>query len=226
MRRAPRERVIAAQSPSLNWTRRRLTLGVTAVSIAVEARDAGLAFLDGSASRWGKRDLADWLSGPYAAITSYAGARHHRQRRASDSIGDELDIAPILLDARWHVLAELEAAALPFGQPEFAERLLARGYVVPARADDGIAWLPIDGDGRLWTRVLSLFAADALARPRDYASALYVCHRCESVVFDAFARQRGNCGHHETDPPRRREVPPPRAALAMTGSLAFDPTYP
>ena len=51
---------------------------------------------------------------------------------------------------------------------------------------------------RLGARVESLFAADYLTRPRDYTSELFVCHRCECVVFDHEARERGNCGAHET----------------------------
>ncbi|MCW5835736.1 MAG: hypothetical protein KIS78_25270, partial [Labilithrix sp.] len=44
-------------------------------------------------------------------------------------------------------------------------------------------------------RVSALFVADYLNAPEAYA-ALYVCHRCEEVVFDDDARQLGMCWRH------------------------------
>jgi hypothetical protein len=194
--------------------------GATAAAIADDARQAALAFVNGSAFRWTKRDLADWLEGPYAAVTHNAGPRAHSVGGSDALPLRELDIAMVVRDARWHVLAQLEAAALPRAELSFSDRLFALGYVVPAWADDGIAWLPVDRarGGRLRTRVLSLFAADALARPRDYTETLFICHRCDLVVFDAVARRQGSCGHHDVETLRRTLTehratrPPPRDA--------------
>ena len=107
-------------------------------------------------------------------------------------------IEAVIREARWHVLAALEALALPAGSRGWVERALARGHVVPRRDSEGNAtWVPVDLRGlRLRDRVESLFAADHLARPRDYALDLIVCHRCEAVVFDHEARVRGDCGAH------------------------------
>ena len=48
---------------------------------------------------------------------------------------------------------------------------------------------------RLRDRLRSLFAADYLNAPYTYAE-LFVCHRCEAVVFDEHAKQLGICGAH------------------------------
>ena len=59
-----------------------------------------------------------------------------------------------------------------------------KGYKLSDR--DTAWWAPVDVAGmRLRTRVLSLFAADALDRPLDYVENLHVCHRCEAVTFGA-----------------------------------------
>jgi len=116
---------------------------------------------------------------------------------------EELDVSPLehvderMREARRHVLAALEELALPGGTHERVDRALAAGHVAPRRdGEGGVTWVPLDVPGmRLSDRVESLFAADHLARPRAYALELLVC-RCETVVFDAEARARGDCGAH------------------------------
>jgi hypothetical protein len=192
-RSAPRERMNNAWALSRQGLRC-LPLGATPLGVADEARKAALAFLDGSAFRWSKGELAQWLSGPYARVTAHVGAGQNA-RRARGGVS-AFQVSAILCDARWRVLAELEAAALCHGRLAFIDRSVARGLVVPARADGGLAWLPVNATARLRDRVLSLFAADALARPLDYVHDLHVCPRCESVAFDSSARRRGHCGNH------------------------------
>ncbi len=104
----------------------------------------------------------------------------------------------VLQEARAHVLAALRALVLPGASHAWLDGLLAGGQVAPrSDGDGGVTWGPVDLPGlRLHERVESLFAADHLARPRDYALELLVCGRCDSVVFDAEARERGDCGAH------------------------------
>ncbi|HEY2514237.1 MAG TPA: hypothetical protein VGI39_25395 [Polyangiaceae bacterium] len=191
-----------------------LPRAVTATSLAESCRQAGLLFLEGAAADWwGKAELVGWLEGPYKEATRFARLgwrasspppplRPSRPPLAGGAEDEELlrpeRIEAVIREARWHVLAALEALALPAGSHAWVERALARGHVVPRRDSEGDAtWVPVDLRGlRLRDRVESLFAADHLARPRDYAVDLIVCHRCEAVVFDHEARARGDCGAH------------------------------
>jgi hypothetical protein len=165
----------------------------TRASLAAQCRSAGLAFLDGTAGPWGKRDLASWLSGAYAEAVAHTGRRvSARSRRPHGEHVEPVEVDALLRDARWTVLGELEAASLPHGRPGFVVDVLDRGGLAPVRAADGVAWVPLDVEGlRLRTRVLSLFAADALDRPLDYACSLQVCHRCERVTFGDPCQHRG-----------------------------------
>jgi hypothetical protein len=159
-----------------------------------------LQFLEGVAADWGKAELAKWLAGPYREATRYGG--DHRAstppppQMQRGGINEQLD--RIVREARWHVLASLEALALPHGQHRFVDRAMAASHLAPRKDSRGVAvWVPVDSPGmRLGARVESLFAADYLTRPSDYVSALFVCHRCEAVVFDREARRRGDCGAH------------------------------
>jgi hypothetical protein len=178
-----------------------LGLPVTADAVGDACREAGLLFVDGVATDWGKAELAMWLAGPYRDATRFGGTPRPSvppapptQRAAG--ITEQLD--RIVREARWHVLASLEALALPQGQHRFVDRALAAQHLAPRKDSRGVVvWVPVCLPGmRLCARVLSLFAADYLTRPSDYVSALFVCHRCEAVVFDREARRRGDCGAH------------------------------
>jgi hypothetical protein len=71
--------------------------------------------------------------------------------------------------------------------------------------------VPVDGARvRLRERVQSLFAADYLNAPYTYAD-LFVCHRCEAIVFDEHTKRVGICGAHRTSGtvPREADVPVP-----------------
>jgi hypothetical protein len=174
---------------------------MTVNAIANMCREAGLAFLDGVAADWGKLELAAWLCGPYREATRFGDWVRRplppARPREHETFTDE-HIADILREARWHVLASLESAALPSKHRGFVEIALGAGFVVPRRDGLGhVAWVPVDARTmRLRDRVESLFAADYLIRPKDYITELAVCHRCEAVLFDPEARRRGDCGNH------------------------------
>jgi hypothetical protein len=183
--------------------------GVPPASLAAMCRDAGLLFLEGaSPDWWGEIELAAWLAGPYRDVTRWGRASGRAStpppvppreggRDAGESVRPEhFDV--VVQEARAHVLAALRALVRPDASHAWLDALLAAGHVAPRSDGEGnLAWGPVDLPGlRLHERVESLFAADHLARPRDYALELLVCGRCESVVFDADARERGDCGAH------------------------------
>ncbi len=176
--------------------------GVTRASVAAECRAAALELMDGIANGWTKGDLARWLTGPYAEATRHC---HRGERtlvtdgaddRAPASI-DPKSIDELLTIARSRMLAALEKAVLSDGALELADEMIERGFVRRALDEAGMeVWIPVDGARmRLVDRLGALFVADYLNEPIAYR-ALYVCHRCERVVFDEGARELGMCSAH------------------------------
>ena len=162
--------------------------------VADECRAAGLAFLEGAAS-WDKRELGEWLLGPYRDAT-----RHARRGERCAMIDDATNVTrssvgDVVRSARETVVAALAEAARG-GMDEFAVCSVQRKQVVAARSSLGAIWVPVDVRARLADRVCSLFAVDALLRPEDYERELFVCGECESVSFDAYARARVACPAH------------------------------
>jgi hypothetical protein len=156
--------------------------------------------MSGVAKGWDKLDLAIWLIGPYARATRHAG---HGERVAALATGRETisidagSVEALVTRVRGQLLASLEKAALELGTLDFVDDTVDRGLV--RKVTDGearVAWIPVDGARlRLRDRLRSLFAADYLNGPYTYAD-LFVCHRCEAVVFDDHAKRRGICGIH------------------------------
>jgi len=182
-----------------------LTLPETIDSLAVAhgCRSTGLVFLN-EAGRWGKAELAMWLMAPYAQITRYA--LRSDARRSTDSMRPEPELREIdarmvdrvIHNAREEVIATLQTATNDDrSAPNFTDELIAKGFV--ARCEDrshAAGWVPTGGARRLADRVISLFAADYLVRPGDYATDLLICGQCSFVEFDPIARQRGICHRH------------------------------
>lgn len=169
----------------------------TRESIAAECREAALSFMSGVAAGWDKLDLALWLTGPYARATRRA-KRGERVAGVSESeeVAEET-IEKLVTRVRGQLIASLEKGALEYGTLEFTDEIVERGLVrkvVDAEGRD--AWIPVDGPRmRLRDRIEALFTADYLNAPYSYVE-LFVCHRCEAVVFDEQAKRRGLCGSH------------------------------
>jgi hypothetical protein len=103
----------------------------------------------------------------------------------------------VIRNARDEVMATIGRSSHADGSSGFAFTMLSAGYV--ARCEDRghvAGWVPTSDARRLADRVLSLLAADYLARPADYESCLVVCTQCSAVDFDAVARLRGICHRH------------------------------
>jgi hypothetical protein len=188
---------VTAYAMSDRRSRQTLTDASTRESIAGECREAALSFMSGVASGWDKLDLALWLTGPYARATRH-GMHGERVTAVSDTeeISDQT-IESLVTHVRGQLIASLERAALEFGSLEFSDEVVERGLVrkvVDAEGRD--AWTPVDGARlRLRDRLRALFTADYLNAPYTYAE-LFVCHRCEAVVFDDHAKRVGICGAH------------------------------
>ena len=172
--------------------------GSTRESVAAECREAALAFVNGVAAGWDKLDLVLWLTGPYARATGHL-PRGERVAGLDDEteLTDD-SIEELVTRVRSILIAALETAALGEGTLDFAVEAMDRGLVRRAEDLDGeIVWVPADLTRmRLKDRVRSLFAADYLNDPGAYVD-LYVCHRCENVVFDENAKRLGACQNHK-----------------------------
>ena len=163
-----------------------LAPGARVVDIADACRSAALGFAWG-APGWTKRDLATWLVGPYARATASARAIHASgMRRAfrQRSVSDEA-VTKLLADAHEHVIELLRAAWSWKHDAHFARAAVADGLVGGVIDDtSGIGYAPIDQPGMtLVRRVESLFLADFLTRPADYA-AFAICSVCNGAAFD------------------------------------------
>lgn len=191
----------------------RLDDGATRASIAADCREAALGFMSGTSTGWDKLDLVLWLTGPYARATRHS----KRGERVADLGGEEIaeeTIEGLVVRARGQLLACLERASLSGGALDFADEVVARGLVRKALAADGEeVWVPIDASRlRLRDRVGALFVADALNDAAAYEE-LFVCHRCEAVVFDHIAKRVGVCGAHRIS----GVVPGPGSAPKVAG---------
>jgi hypothetical protein len=170
----------------------------TPETVADDCREAALGLLNGAAGGWDKIDLVLWLTGPYARASRYAA---RGERVASMAEDDEIAVEAIedlVARTRRLLLASLEEAVVAGGGLDFAEEAIERGLARPAIGADGeTVWIPVDGSRmRLHDRIRGLFVADYLNRPETYEQ-LYVCDRCENVVFDAGAKRLGACNAHK-----------------------------
>jgi len=163
-----------------------LAPGIRVVDVVDACRSAALGFAWG-APGWTKRDLATWLVGPYTTATAAARAVHASgMRRAfgQRSVSDEA-VSTLLGEAHEHVLELLRAAWSWKHDAQFARAAVTDGLVGGVIDDaSGIGYAPIDQRGMtLVRRVESLFLADFLTRPADYA-AFAICSVCNGATFD------------------------------------------
>jgi hypothetical protein len=190
---------------------------MNATAIADACRTTALAFLNES-DRWGKAELVMWLMGPYAQLTQYVSPfarRWHGESAPAVPLMREIDarmVDRVIKNARDEVITTLHRTDDADGGPSFAFTMLSAGFV--ARCEDRghvAGWVPTSAARRLADRVLSLLAADYLARPGDYDTELMLCTQCKIIEFDAIARMRGICHRHSSGmfiPRNRRSTLP------------------
>jgi hypothetical protein len=180
--------------------------------VADACRSAALGFAWSAHQGWGRRELARWLAGPYAraaAATRILRVPGTRLALAPRPV-DETEIEALLGRARSEVLDVLRNAWSWSHDATATRAWLNEGLVAgiaDGKADLGFA--PVDRAGmRLVDRVRSLFIADYLTRPSDYA-AFAVCEDCDGATFD------GALYHRDCSRPRGRTVLRRRSALDL-----------
>ena len=155
---------------------------LTTALVARRCREALLAFANG-AERWGKPELANWLTGPYTLVTQTAQALvdhgPHRPRRFRSPV-DPRVLACVLAESLDFTRDLLRASQRKDGGGVTAWDAWQRGLVVrceDAHLNEG--WAPLDlPDLRLRDRLTALWAADYLTHTADYENVLVVCDVC------------------------------------------------
>lgn len=177
--------------------------GIRVRDVADACRSAALGFAWSAHHGWGRRELARWLVGPYAqAVAATRSLRASGTRRAVVHRPlDEQTIAELLTNTRNDVLDVLRNAWSWTHDAEAVRASIDEGLVagICDEASD-LGYAPVDNVGmRLLDRVRSLFVADYLTRPADYA-AFAVCEDCDGATFD------GGLYHVDCTRPRPRTV--------------------
>ena len=182
--------------------------GIRVTDVVDACRSAALGFAWSAHHGWGRRELARWLVGPYAHAVAAtrslrpSGMRPAIVRRALD----EETVEELLTTARAETIEMLRGVWSWTHDGSAARERIGEGLVagiVDASSDFGFG--PVDNVRmRLVDRVRSLFVADYLTRPGDYA-AFAVCGDCDGATFD------GGLYHVDCTRPRmtvlRRRVP-------------------
>ena len=191
----------------------RLVSGFTIDDVAEACRSAAIDFLDGVRDGWGKRELAAWLVGPYHQLSILRCTPDERAsavlmtplpdsgvlRTVTPRRVAEQDVDKAMRTARKEVLRVIER--FETGDPSaetFVWRVRNRGGLARVEDENGTTGLvPNEGPTqRLVERVLSLVAADYVARPLDYEDRVTICATCKTISFDEIARASGDCGAH------------------------------
>jgi hypothetical protein len=187
----------------------------TAETFAIACRRAALQLLDGPRRGWGKRELAEWLTGPYQRLSALdlepdasldetgeegsTGARGSEPPPSTPSLGEDR-VTRLLEAMRADVLLVFEELRTPEGVRAFADLAVRTRLVGAAEDEEGqLAYVPRQRPRMsLVDRALSLIAVDVLTNPHDYDVALFQCSRCGLVQFDADARVSGMCRVHSS----------------------------
>jgi hypothetical protein len=159
----------------------------SSADLADHCRSAALGFL-ANARDWDKRKLVEWLQGNYRPLV--IGASY--QRRLTPAYGSappppvqSTTIANVLANAHAEVLRQLRDLADSSSSLDAGRSFIAKKIVTRCIDELGNAgWAPVSHRASLLAdRVMSLFAADFLARPWDYECELAICDACDNVSF-------------------------------------------
>jgi hypothetical protein len=177
--------------------------GIRVADVADACRSAALGFAWSAHNGWGRRELARWLVGPYAhAVAATRTLRGSGVRAAV--VRREIDEETIegLLAATHAEIIEMLRGMWSWNNDAAAVRASIGEGLVAGIVDEAseLGFAPVDNMRmRLVERVRSLFVADYLTRPSDYA-AFAVCDDCDGATFD------GGLYHEDCMRPSTRAV--------------------
>lgn len=161
-----------------------LEAGRTALDCADAARGAALAFCETAHLGWGAEHLSAWVNGAYRIALSAAHPDPVVQLSELPDFSDE-SVAREVARARSHAIALVANAAADWRGRGFPREMIDAGFVVGVTDEHGgLGYAPVNRSvTRLGDRIVSLFLADFLTRPRDYES-LAVCRGCGEISFE------------------------------------------
>jgi hypothetical protein len=186
--------------------------GIRVTEVADACRSAALGFAWSAHHGWGRRELARWLVGPYAhAVAATRSLRASGTRRAVVHRPlDEATVEDLLVTTRAEIIEMLRGVWSWNSDARAVRARIDEGLVagIVDEASD-LGYAPVDNVRmRLVDRVRSLFVADYLTRPGDYA-AFAVCDDCDGATFD------GGLYHVDCTRPRTRTMLRRRAPLEV-----------
>ncbi|MBS2014178.1 MAG: hypothetical protein JST00_14915 [Deltaproteobacteria bacterium] len=160
-------------------------------AVASACRAVGTLFLVGAMSGWHEAEVEAWLHGAYADLTALARRDRALLERDTPRAWAEVDGRALELGSSEHPMMTRQRVlsgvrALAAGRTERIGSLARAGLLV-RRVPFGMStyWSPCATDrADIESRVLSLFAADFLRRPADYAQPLVLCDTCRAPVLD------------------------------------------
>jgi hypothetical protein len=123
----------------------------------------------------------------------------HTPRRAPVKRVAESDVDKTMRDAREEVLRIIARFSAGDAAAEtFVWHVGDRGVLSAVIDDTGMSGVVPNEQAsqRLVERVLSLIAADYIARPLDYEERVAICATCKSITFEEDARITHDCGAH------------------------------
>jgi hypothetical protein len=176
-----------------------LPTGVLVQRLVEDVRSAGLAFIAGSAMGWNRAQLRSWLVLDYEpAITWTRLPDGHAPHDPLEGL-DDVEVSMLVDQTRQRVLAMVQAAAVTWRAPTFARDMVDARLAIAVYDRAGAeAYAPaFHGDMRLKDRVASLFIADYLTRPSDYARVV-ACDACGELAIGSAPRHSSWCAEPPT----------------------------
>ena len=166
---------------------------VRVLDVADASRTAAVAFLEGTATGWGRTELAAWLMGAYRAATKRNPTALAGAGRGDTTISDGT-VERVLLRTRERLIDLLAGGAREWSKAGFTTHAVEAGLVVGVTDESGaLGYAPLDLPGmRLYDRVSALFVADYLTRPRDYEG-LSLCEECSELSFSWAPSHHRHC---------------------------------
>jgi hypothetical protein len=156
--------------------------------VAERSRAALMTLMQSAASPWRNADLAEWFKGSYRRATQPGTLMLERAPTpfaiARGSVDVHVDV--LMLQAREETLEVLRRLkSQKHRDTSFTFEALNRGWIVGCRDSCGVrGHAAVDApDMKLYERMLSLVAADYIARPVDYEERMAICPLCEMPYF-------------------------------------------
>lgn len=155
---------------------------MTVAEVARRARVAGLAFMTGSAFGFRRVDLEMWIYDHYEEAVAHSRIGPRALPRDHGAGLDDIAFEALVRNTRERVLRMLLAARRNWSVPTFARDMIDHRMVLAIYDRSGdVAYAPVaHADLRLFDRVASLFIADFLSDPTDYAL-VTPCDQCGDV---------------------------------------------